>query len=199
MQNLHFPLRFSFKITTLANDFTATDSRGNIVAYVRQKMFKFKEDIQIFSDESRANVLYSIKADRWIDFSAAYAFIDERTRQEFGKIARKGWKSIWKAEYEIIDQHGKLQYHIREENAWVKVMDSFLGEIPILGFFTGYFFNPTYLLTDLSDRPIAKLSKEASFFGKEFTLEKTGPIDGDDDDRILLGFMMMVLLERQRG
>ncbi len=198
MQVLKFPLKLSFKISTLSNDFTATDAGGNIVAYVRQKMFKLKEDIQIFSDESRTKLNYSIKADQWIDFSAAYSFFDQGG-QEFGKIARKGWRSIWKAEYEIIDQHQQIQYHVREENGWIKVMDSMLGEIPILGIFTGYLFNPSYLVTDKSGQQIVRLSKQASFWGKEFLIEKIGPMDSDDDDRIMLGLMMMILLERRRG
>ena len=76
MQNLQFPIDFTFKVSSFANDFTATDLSGKTIAYVRQKMLKFKEDIQVFSDESKTEVNYAIKADRWLDFSAAYAFYD---------------------------------------------------------------------------------------------------------------------------
>ena len=198
MQKLRYPLTFSFKITTLANDFTATDASGRVVAYVRQKMLKFKEHIQVFADESRSQVNYDIRADQWIDFSAAYSFTDKQGTT-FGKVARKGWRSIWKAEYDIIDQHDRPQYKVREENGWVKVADSMLGEIPVLGMLTGYLFNPSYLVTDRRDREIARLSKEASFFGRKFTVEKLSQVDEDDDDRIMLGLMMMILLERRRG
>ena len=198
MQQLRYPLTFSFKLTTLANDFTARDAGGSVVAYVRQKMLKLREHIEVFADEDRSRVNYHIRADSWIDFSAAYAFTDDRGAK-VGKIARKGWRSIWKAEYEIIDQHDKLQFHIREENGWVKVADSMLGEIPVLGMLTGYFFNPTYIITDLRDREIARLSKRPTFFGREFEVSKLNQINADDDDRIMLGLMMMILLERRRG
>ncbi len=198
MQNLKFPINFVFKISTLSNDFTATDANGRVVAYVKQKLFKLKEDISIFSDETKSKVNYKIKADRWLDFSAAYSFFDENGT-EFGKIARKGWRSIWKAEYELIDQNQAIQYHIKEENGWVKVLDSLFGEIPILGMFTGYFFNPSYAITNKSGEVIVRLKKEASFWGRKFQVEKIGTIDNDDDDRIMLGLMMMILLERRRG
>ena len=107
MQNLRFPIQFKFHVSTLSNDFTASDAEGRTVAYVRQKMFKLKEDIQIYSDDSRTQINYQIKADRWLDFSAAYSFYD-KDGTSFGKIARKGWKSLWKAEYEIIDENDKL-------------------------------------------------------------------------------------------
>ena len=78
MQDLQFPLNFRFKISTLANDFTATDANGKVVAYVKQKMFKLKEDIVIYADESQSKTNYRIKADRWLDFYAAYTFYDAK-------------------------------------------------------------------------------------------------------------------------
>lgn len=198
MQNLKFPIKFKFKISTLSNDFTATDTSGKVIAYVKQKMFKLKEDISIYSDESQSNVMYKIKADRWLDFSAAYSFSDANGK-EFGKIVRKGWRSIWKTDYELIDESETIQYNIREENAWVKVIDSIFGEIPILGMFTGYFFNPTYVVLNQKEKIIVRLKKQPSFLGREFEISKLGVIDNDDDDRIVLGLMMMILLERRRG
>ncbi len=38
-----------------------------------------------------------------------------------------------------------------------------------------------------------------TFFGRKFILNELKPIDLDDKERIILGFMMMVLLERRRG
>ena len=198
MNEVKFPLKFIFNITTLSNDFSAIDANGKIIAYVRQKMFKLKEDITIYENEDRAKVNFKIKADRWIDFSAAYSFSDS-SGKEIGKIARKGWASIWKAEYELVDQNQQIQYHIREENGWIKVLDSVLGEIPILGMLTGYLFNPTYKVTNTNDEIVIRLKKEASFFGRKFEIEKLKTTDNDDDQRIILGLMMMILLERRRG
>lgn len=198
MKDIQFPVNFKFKISTLSNDFTATDANGQMIAYVRQKLIKLKEDIQIYSDESRSQVNYQIKADKWLDFSAAYSFFDA-DGSEIGKIARKGWRSLWKAEYDIIDQNQNPQYKVQEENGWVKVMDSFLGGVPILGMLTGYVFNPSYMVTDQNNNQIVRLKKLPSFFGRHFELTKIGALDSDDDDRIMLGLMMMILLERARG
>ncbi|GAA3621475.1 hypothetical protein [Flavivirga jejuensis] len=198
MKDIKYPVDFKFNIGTLANDFIAKDTLGITLAYVRQKMFKLKEDILIYNDESKTEINYRIKADRWIDFSAAYS-IKDKNNNEIGKIARKGWKSIWKTEYELINQHQKLQYHIREDNAWVKVLDSLLGQVPVLGALTGYFFNPSYSVLDLKNKPIVRLKKEASFFGRKFQITKLSDIDLDDEERIILGLMMMILLERRKG
>lgn len=199
MNDLHFPINFVFNIGTFANDFTATDTNGHVVAYVRQKMFKLKEDIIIYDSENKIKENFRIRADKWIDFSAAYSITDLTSNQEIGKVGRKGWRSLWKASYQLIDQHQKLQYNITEDNAWVKVFDNMIGEIPILGFFTGYFLNPTYSVKNLKGETVAQLIKEASFTGRKFKIEKIKTTDTDDDQRIILGLMMMILLERRRG
>ena len=198
MQNLNFPIKFVFKISTLSNDFTATDASGKMVAYIKQKLFKLKEDISIYNNEQKTELLYKIKADKWIDFSAAYS-ITTQDGKELGKIARKGWAAIWKAKYDIIDQNQQLQYNITEENGWVKVMDSLLGEIPILSMFTGYLFNPSYIVLDKNNQIIARLKKEPSFFGRKFEITKVQEFDKDDGERIMLSLMLMILLERRRG
>ncbi|MEZ7493921.1 hypothetical protein QO206_00375 [Leeuwenhoekiella aequorea] len=198
MKNLKFPIDLVFKIGTFSNDFTATDANGNLLAYARQKMFKLKEDIQIFADTSKNQLNYQIKADRWLDFSAAYAFYDANGNA-FGKIVRKGWRSIWKAKYQIVDASNNPEYTIEEENGWVKVADSLLGEIPVAGAFTGYLFNPSYSVTNLKGEKIARLKKQASFFGRKFQITKLGELDEGDSERIMLGLMMLILLERRRG
>jgi uncharacterized protein YxjI len=198
MRDLQFPIQLTFNIGTLSNDFSAVDANGRTMAYVKQKLFKLKEDISIFSDESKTELHYKIKADRWIDWSAAYSMTHADGR-ELGKIALKGWRSLWKAKYLIIDQHQKEQFTIEEENDWVKVWDNLLGEIPILGLLTGYLFNPSYAVTNLNGRKVVRLKKQASFFGRKFEITKLGTLENDDDERVILGLMMMVLLERRRG
>lgn len=199
MKNINFPLELTFKIGTLSNDFTAADAEGRTVAYVRSKLFKLKEDIQVFSDESRTQVDYTIKANKWLDFSASYMFADG-TGNNLGMIARKGWTSIWKAHYEILDNNNKNEFTIREDNAWVKVWDALLSEVPIAGMLTGYFFNPSYsVINNATGQPVAQLKKQKSFFGRRFNIIKLQDLDEGEQARVLLGCMMMILLERRRG
>ncbi|WP_312207538.1 hypothetical protein [Epilithonimonas hominis] len=199
LKNLNYPLEFKFKITTLASDFNITDRNGNYVAYVRQKMFRLKEDVIVFSDESRTKELFNIKANQWIDFNASYMMTDLLTGKKFGSLARKGMRSIWKARYDIIDEKDKPIYQINEDNGWIKVFDSFVGEIPILGMLTGYFLNPSYTVMDNAGKAYFRLKKMPSLIGRRFQLERLIDIDDEDESLIILSFLMMVLLERARG
>jgi hypothetical protein len=198
MKNLHFPLDFTFKISTLANDFVVKDADGLTVAFVRQKLFKFIEEVNVYSDETRSEHLYTIKANKWLDFSAAYAFLNNDGR-EIGRVARKGWTSLWKAHYEIYDKNQQQDLIIREENGWIKVADTVFGQIPVLGLFTGYFFNPSYLVTRPNGEAVARLQKEKSFFGRKFSVSKLTEFEPGEEERIPLSLMMMILLERRRG
>jgi len=196
--NNQYPLNFKFKISTLSNDFVITDANNNIVSYVKQKMFKLKEDILCYQDESKSKVIYRIKANKWLDFSATYAFFNDQ-EVEIGKVARKGRASIWKATYEVMDAAGNNDFTIREENPWTKIIDALISQIPIVGMFTGLMFNPSYLVTNNANEQIMRFKKNSSFFGRSFSLDKLTNVENQQEERIVLSLMMMVLLERRRG
>ncbi len=196
--NFTYPLKFSFKIGTLANDFVIKDATGATVVYVRQKMFKFIDEIQVFNNESKSQLLYTIKANKWIDFSASYLFSDA-SGTKLGRVARKGMASIWKARYEVYDRNDEYQFIIQEENGWTKVFDAMLGEIPLLGMFSGYLFNPKYAMKKEDGTIVYRLKKDPSFFGRHFTVEKLDEVSAEEEQGAILSLMMMILMERRRG
>ena len=198
MDTFNYPINFKFKIGTLANDFVAKDANEQTIAYVRQKLFKLKEKVVVFSDETKTKEMFHIKANKWLDFNTAYNFTSAEGT-ELGKVARKGWKSLWKAKYELYDEADKQDLVIQEENPWTKVFDALLGEIPIVSMLSGYLFNPKYAITRPDGTLVARLSKQKSFFGRKFTIEKLAEFKTGEELHILLGSMMMLLLERRRG
>jgi hypothetical protein len=165
---------------------------------VRQKLFKFVDEVDVYSDASRTRLLYKIKANQWIDFSATYTFSDSQG-QELGRIARKGWASLWRSRYELFDERQQQDLLIREENPWAKVADALFGEIPLLGMFTGYVFNPSYLVSRPDGRAVLRLQKMPSLIGRRFQLQQLDSFEPGEETRSVLGLMMMILLERRRG
>ncbi len=198
MNTLAFPLHFTFKITTISNDFVAKDANGNTIAYVRAKIFKLKEHVQVFNDESRGQLLLDINANKWLDFNTTYTFTAPQGNV-LGRIARKGWTSIWKAHYEIYDDKNQFEMLLREENPWAKIFDAMLGEIPFLSLLSGYLFHPAYIITDAGGIPVARLRKTPSFWGRQFSVEKLSEFKSGQQDRLVPALMMMILLERRRG
>ena len=74
---MNYPIDLSFKLLALASQIYVRDASGNLLGYVKQKMFKLKEDINVFADEGMTKHLFNIKADRVIDFSAKYNITDK--------------------------------------------------------------------------------------------------------------------------
>ncbi len=199
LKNLNYPLDFKFRITTLASDFSITDNKGNDVAYVRQKMFRLKEDVIVFDSDKKNQELFRIKANQWLDFNASYGLTDLVNNKNYGRISRHGMKSIWKASYDIMDENNAAKFTVTEDNAWVKVWDNLIGEIPIIGMFTGYFLNPAYSVKDASGKVYFKLKKMPSLIGRRFQLDRIVDIDDEDETLVVLSLLMMVLLERSSG
>lgn len=198
MKNLQFPIKITFKISTLANDFIVKDANESIIAYVRQKLFKFVEEVIVFSDESKTNQLYTIKANKWLDFNTSY-FFTKADGSKVGMVGRKGWASIWKARYEIYDENNAQDLLIREDNAWVKVGDALLKEIPVVNLFSGLMLNPSYSITRPDGTVVVRFKKDSSFFGRKFTVTKLNEFESGEEERIVLSLMMLILLERRRG
>lgn len=195
---MNYPLDLSFKLIAIASQIYVRDVNGSLVGYVKQKLFKLKEDIRIFADEAQTQLRYTIKADRIIDFSANYAFADPAGRP-IGSIKRRGMRSLWKADYEISDSRGALVMRINEENGWIKVGDALTREVPVLGIFSGYFFNPTYLVKRTNESPVLRLKKQPAFFESKFSMEPLSDMSDEDEELVLLSCLTMTLLERMRG
>lgn len=196
---LQYPLTMTFKVFALARQATVTDASGRVVLYTKQKMFKFREHVEIFTDKTRATRLADIKANKVIDWSARYESTDAKG-ESIGSVGRKGWRSMWRAHYEAFNPGDNTpDFSIREENPGAKVMDSLLGEIPILGILTGFLFHPKYLATSSSGKPAMRITKQPAFFESRFGMEKLTDLTPREELNLMLSFLMLVMLEKRRG
>ena len=199
LQAIEYPLTLSFKVLALASQATVTDAAGRTVLYTKQKMFKFREHVEIWTDPSQGTRLAEIKANKVIDWSARY-FSTDAQGGEIGSVGRRGWRSMWKAHYETFNPgDSSPDFSIHEENVWTKVADSFLSEIPIIGMFSGYFLHPSYLATRANGNPAMRMTKQAAFWEGRFRIDKLGEMTAREELNLFLSFMMLVMLERQRG
>ena len=196
---MNFPLSIRFKIFALSPQIFVDDKAGQPVCYVKQKLFRLKEKVEIFQNSNRDRLIATIEADRIIDWSAKYTFRDA-AGNTLGAVGRQGMRSIWRAHYDVFPPAGGAPaFTIREENPMAKVIDGILGGIPIVGAFTGYFVHPRYIATRSDGTPVMRLTKCASFLERQFRVEQIGPADEGEQAALVMSFIMMNLLERARG
>ncbi len=194
---LSYPLTMAFKIISFGPQVSVTDSSGQMVAYVKQKALKLKEDISIYADEGQQRLLYRVKADRAFDFRASYGITDAEGRP-VGTVRREGRRSLWKATYLVEDAQGHEVGLIHEENPWMKLIDGLAGQIPVVGMLSGYIFNPAYLI-DMRGTTVLHLKKQPALLEGRFTIEKRGEIPDGEESLLLPSVITTVLLERDRG
>ena len=197
---MQYPLKLSFKLIALASQVTITDADGKTICYVKQKLFKLKEHVQIFTDATRATPLADIKANKVIDWSARYNFTSPHG-SALGSVGRKGMRSLFKAHYEtFVGADESHDFDIQEENALVKIGDSVFGSIPVLGMLTGYLFHPKYLATRSNGTQAMRLTKQPAMWEGRFIMEKLDDsLTSEEELSLMLSYLMLLMLERSRG
>ncbi len=89
---------------------------GALIGYSEQKAFKLKEDIRVFSDESKSAEKLAVRARSIIDFSAAYDVYNSLTQTKIGALKRKGFASLIRDSWIVFDPHDGEIGAIREDN-----------------------------------------------------------------------------------
>jgi hypothetical protein len=193
-----YPLTLRFKILAVARQLSVSGADGRLLMYAKQKAFKLRESITLFADEAQKRPLYHVEADRIIDFAASYT-ITEAGGATLGAIRQLGMRSLWRSRYEIA-RAGQALFSVQEENPWTKVANGLFESIPILGVLSGYVFHPRYLIAAPGVGPVVRVEKQAAFLESVFEVTRLpAAIPAADEQLLLVGAVVMVLLERQRG
>jgi hypothetical protein len=194
---MNFPLQLRFKTFAIAPQIVVTDATGALVLYVRQKAFKLKEAVNVYADAAKTRLLYTIAADRAWDFNAQY-HVTNTQGARLGSVRRRGMRSLWRAYYEI-EREGRVVFSIREEKPWTKVLDASFGQIPVLGLLTAYLFHPAYLVSSEGGPALLRLQKQPALMEGRYRIQALAAAEDAQTELAVLGLIVMVLLERQRG
>jgi uncharacterized protein YxjI len=114
------------QVLALTGKFRLYNPDDLLVLYSQQKMFRLKEDIRVYSDESQTQELLYIQARQIIDFSAAYDVIDSPSQIKVGVLRRKGLRSLLRDEWEILDAYEQPLGILLEDNLTRALLRRFL-------------------------------------------------------------------------
>ena len=165
------------------------DTAGNLLFYTRQKAFKLREDIRLYTGEDMRTELLTIQARQIMDFSAAYDVVDAQTGAKVGALRRKGWKSMLRDEWLVMDTADRELGTIREDEAGLALVRRFIGLAAV--------FIPQTFTADVGGQAVAKFQQNANPFGRKLWVDF-----GLDRDKRLdrrLGLAAAILLAAIEG
>jgi len=145
----------------LAGKFRFYDPAGRLVMFSEQKMFKLREDIRVYGDENKTQEVLSIKARQIMDFSAAYDVVDTAMNQKVGALRRKGWSSLLRDEWEVLDAN---------DNVIGKLFEDSIGLAMLRRFLLGSWLPQNYDVT-VGDTRVADLKQNFNLFRYELNLD----------------------------
>ncbi len=103
---------------------------GDLVLFASQRAFKLKEDIRLYGDKQKTEELLVIKARNIIDFSAAYDVEDPATGHKLGAFKRRGWSSLFRDQWIVMDDNDVEIGFIKEDSAAMALLRRFISLIP---------------------------------------------------------------------
>ena len=157
-----------FKLVGAAFRLQTTD--GRLLAYSKQKAFKLKEDIRVYAEEAQETALLHIQADRVIDFSAAYRVVDATTGEPIGSLRRKGWSSMFRDSWEILDPQGTVRGRVLEDSSWKALVRRTIDLASIL--------MPQTFLIQVDGRTVATMRQNHNVFAPKFFVDLGADTEG---------------------
>ncbi|MEM9663172.1 MAG: hypothetical protein AAF937_12795 [Planctomycetota bacterium] len=91
------------------------DAEGNVIGYCKQKAFRFREKLILFTDESENETLLTIDARTVLDFGTTYDVGDPQG-QRIGSVRRKGFKSMARDEWAVLDANENEIATLKEDS-----------------------------------------------------------------------------------
>ena len=113
-------------LTIFGAKFHIYDAEDKLIGFSKQKAFKLKEDIRLYTDESMTEERLIIQARSVIDFSAAYDVIDSKRDQKVGALQRKGLKSMLRDEWMVLDENDGEIGAIKEDSMGMALIRKFV-------------------------------------------------------------------------
>lgn len=163
--------------------FHVYDEQGSVVGYCKQKAFKLKEDIRLYTDESMSEPLLTLAARSIIDFGATYD-ITMPDGTQIGSLRRKGLKStILKDEWLIFDHEGNEIGMLKEKS----LLMAFLRRGDLSAFFPQRY----EFFKSNSEEPVAAVRQHFNLFVYRLGLSVLQD-DQELDELLLLGATCLI-------
>jgi hypothetical protein len=164
---------------------------GQVGLFSEQKMFKLREDIRVYADENKLSELLWIQARQIIDFAAAYDVFDQTTSMKVGALRRKGWSSIMRDTWEILDPMDQVIGIIREDSP---------GRALLRRLLLGSLLPQRYEVIQTGDQVVAHYIQRFHLFRYELDIDFSNDAGGIDRRLgLAIGILLAIIEGKQQS
>ncbi|RYG47358.1 hypothetical protein EON79_07570 [bacterium] len=177
----------------IGGSFLIFDESGQQVLQANQKGFKLKEDIRLLGGPDHTQELVGIFARKVIDFSSVYDVIDMTTNQKIGALGRRGWKSLARDEWTVLDAQDRQIGTMIEDSLAMAILRR------VLSYFIGNWIPQNYDLL-INGQRVVDLKQNFNPFNYHLHISfETGPDQFDRRLGLAAGVLLAAIEGKQRG
>ena len=177
------------KTLTVGNKYWLEDHNGNVLGFCKQKLFKLKEDIRIYTDENMTNELFCIRQEQIVDIWGNFAIIDSFTNTKLGYVQRRWMSEFGRDSWDFYNSNSQLIGRIYEPS---------LGGALARKYMPGGTLIPEKMVLEIGGQVVADVNQKFKIIGDiwEMDCQRVPP---DLDRRVLLScIILMGMIERSR-
>jgi uncharacterized protein YxjI len=177
--------------------FFIDNAEGTTIGYCKQKAFRIREDIRIFTDETQSTELLRISTQSVWDISGTYDVMDAEGNR-LGSFKRKGIRSTFlRDEWDMLDPAGTVIGVLKEDSAWKAIFRRTVEVVAVL-------LPQRYHLRDTHGNELAVLRQHFNPFLYRLGVSIKNPggpaaDDGPDELLILAGSCIIAAIEGRQA
>jgi len=180
--------RIRKKVLTVWNKYWLEDQNGAILGFCKQKLFKLKEDIRIYTDESESQELFRIKQEQIMDVWGNFAVIDSATNVKLGYVKRNIISAFVKDTWELYTTSNQMVGKIEEKST---------GHALARKFMPGGGLIPEQMHLMMDGQVLADINQDFKIIGDIWTMN-CQMVPPNFDRRVLLACMLLMgMIERK--
>lgn len=177
------------KALRIVDQYYIEDQSGSKLAYSKQKFWKIKDDIRIYTDESMSQELFRISQAQIIDYWGKFDVIDSTTNIFLGYFRRKGMMSTFVSdEWEIYNIHNQMVGRLIEGT----------GRGLARKYIPFGKLIPEKITMELNGKPVVQINQRFKAIGDIWDINVHSLPQNFDRRVLLAGVLLMGMMERQR-
>lgn len=184
-----FILRQKFRFVVNEYEFSlpspGSEAPGTPFAFVRQKPFKFKEDIRFYADNSQSVELMRVKARQRFDPAAKYDVV-AADGTSIGYIQKVFGKSLVRSTYKLYDSGGIEIAEVTEKSLGVALFRRLVGFIPFIENFANWLPIPYHFVFLRDGVELGTHRRQMWKLSDTYTIDMSGDPGRTIDRRLLL-------------